>query len=69
VLAGITIDSFASGNATEAQDMYVYGLPERLGGLFYSYLQPRAQHQESLGDAWQLVTAIHDEGDDLIPCE
>jgi hypothetical protein len=35
---------------------------------YYTYLHPLLGSDEVNGDSWQLVTAIHDEGDGLILC-
>jgi hypothetical protein len=45
------------------------GLPGTLGGLVYEYLHPQSGADDISGESWQLVTAIHDEGDGLIHCE
>jgi len=44
-------------------------LPEILGGLFSTYLWPLLEADEVIGESWQLVPAIHDEGDGLTLCE
>jgi hypothetical protein len=45
------------------------GLPKFLGRLLYAYLHPLLGADELSGWSWQLVTAIHDEGDGLTLCE
>jgi hypothetical protein len=44
-------------------------LPEILGGLFSTYPWPLLEIDEVIGESWQLVPAIHDEGDGLTLCE
>jgi hypothetical protein len=56
---------------TEAQDtdVCITVLPEIVGGLLYTYLDRLSGADEVSGESWQLVTAIHDEGDGLALCE
>ncbi len=54
-------------NATVSQDTeFVSSLPEILGRLSSSYLHPLPGVDEVTVESWQLVTAIHCEGDGLI---
>ncbi len=39
------------------------GLPKFLGRLLYAYLHPLLGADELSGWAWQLITAVCDEGD------
>ncbi len=41
------------------------GLPEILGRFLYTYLHPLLGAGEVIGESWQAVTAVHDEGDGL----
>jgi hypothetical protein len=61
----------SSGNVTETQDtdVCITVLPEIVGGLLYTYLDLLSGADEVSGESWQLVTAIHDEGDGLALCE
>jgi len=45
------------------------GLSKFLGRLLYAYLHPLLGADELGGQSWQLVTAVHDEGDGLSLCE
>jgi hypothetical protein len=45
------------------------GLPKFLGRLLYAYLHPLLGADELSGLSWQLITAVHDEGDSLSLCE
>jgi hypothetical protein len=38
-------------------------------GSLYTYLHPSLGANEVSWESWQLVTAIHDEGQDLILCD
>jgi len=40
-----------------------------VGGLLYAYLYPLSGANEVGRYSWQLVNAIHDEGDGVILCE
>jgi hypothetical protein len=44
-------------------------LPEILGKSLYTYFDPLLGVVDVSGESWQLVTAIHDEGDGLTLCE
>ncbi len=45
------------------------GLPKFLGRLLYAYLHLLLGADELSGSSWQLITAVHDEGDGLSLCE
>jgi hypothetical protein len=38
-------------------------------GILYTYQHPPSRADEVRGEPWQLITAIHDDGDSLIICD
>ncbi len=44
-------------------------LPRILTRFFYTHLHPSSGADEVSGESWQLIPAVHDEGDGLILCK
>jgi hypothetical protein len=44
-------------------------LPRILSSFYYTYLHPSSGANEVSRESWQLIPAVHDEGDGLILCK